>query len=145
MKYNWPAVVAFCRQLMLANTQISGSTSEESAELMWYYKSTMLQTDTFHPYNSDHVMDKALKDMPNYCNYRNCDALRHYKFCRDELLNALYEVLSDMQELTQEWFDDKWNHSPGYVKPTCIKFGNWDKVVDVSFAKLIKAAKKGNV
>ena len=142
MKYNWPAIVDMLNTLMIDNTKILGATPAATIDLMQYYKLTMRATDTFHPFESEHTLSTALANMPNYCNYRNYRALASYKDRKEALLNALFDVLAEMEEITQNWFDDNWNHAPGYVKPLDIEFSSWYKVVDKSFAKLIKAAKK---
>ena len=87
----------------------------------------LLQTNTFHPWNSDGELGRALDRMPERCNYRSIKPYWANKEGRRAVGDACSEILTEMEDKIPDWFDDRWNHTPGYVKPLDITFddNNW--------------------
>ena len=117
MKYNWPEVVDAFKEEMLKNLVLSGHNDRYLRELREYVEIEMMETDCFHPFDSDGELSIALKKMPNYCNYRNIDSYWNWKDGRMLVEDALTEVYFEMEDKIRGWLGNRWNHPPGYYIP----------------------------
>lgn len=142
MKYNWPNVVKMFRKLLIDNVQIVGRNDVETRAFMEHFRLEMIHTDTFHPYETDGNLSSALKNMPNYCNYRSCEALREFKQRKEHVLDAVYMMLQEVDDLITDHFYDNWNHPPGYVAPQKVLHPSWDVFTEQIGGKILSAARK---
>jgi hypothetical protein len=146
MKFNWPAVVDEFRVLLMENVQFTGIDREHTLDLIGYFRMTVRQTDTFHPFNTDRDLDIALRGLPERCDYRSVKRYWAWKNGRMQVEDAVYEMLMECKDTITDHFADPWNFPPGYRKPVDIKFV-WDgcDMADVSgkaFSRIIRAAKR---
>lgn len=77
------------------------------AEYQDYFLFELKETDTFHPRDTDSWLCELTTDIDN------AD--------QDELEEAAWQCLCEMEERVQDWFEDVWNHAPGYLKPEEVK------------------------
>jgi hypothetical protein len=122
MQYSWPKALDIVKQFAQNRTKILGAYPAETIDYMRYFASHLHNTDTFHPCDSERELTRVLNDMPKYCNYRSVDAYWKWKHHIYLLGGACWDVITEIDQLTQEWFNDRWNHPPGYVKPLSIEF-----------------------
>lgn len=78
----------------------------EPAEHKDYMLFELRETDTFHPRDTDSWLCELTSDI------EAAD--------QDELEEAAWQCLCEMEERVHDWFADAWNHAPGYVKPTAL-------------------------
>ncbi len=147
MKYNWPAVVKEYRKILVENVKFFDVDEETglgtiNKDFTGYFSIQVHQTDTFHPFNSDGELSRALDRMPVRCNYRSIKSYWEFKDGKDNIANAIYEMLSEAEDTINDHFADSWNFPPGYAAPDEIEFPDWDRLVtDRLIARLIRAAK----
>lgn len=144
MKYNWSKVVDELRQIVIKNTVFKGANENRTKELHAYFKLMMLETDTFHPYNSDGNLSRELDRMPDRCNYRSVESYWEWKDSREDVMVALMEVYDEINDLIEEHFADPWNFPPGYTPPVSITFrkDNETELPDETIARILRAARK---
>jgi hypothetical protein len=145
MKNNWPAVVKEFRSIVLANVKLYGAQNPKqvSKGFTEYFKIQLNQTDTFHPFDTDGELSRALDNMPERCNYRSCDSYHAWKDGRCDIADALYAMLTEASELIEYHFSDKWNFAPGAPLPARIDMPrDWTDYAESSVSRIIKAAKK---
>ena len=145
MKTNWPAVVKEYRKILVENVKFFkviddfGTIDKSFTE---YFRMTVHQTDNFHPWNSDGELSRALARMPIRCNYRSIKSYWAFKNGKENIANAIYEMLSEAEDIINDHFGDSWNFPPGYVAPDEIEFPDWGYLItDRMVARLIRAAK----
>ena len=124
MQYNWPKVVDLLRQFAQNRTKILGKGPEDTLDFMGHLRLQMQHTDTFHPWNSDGELSRALDRMPKRCDYRSIKSYWAWKDGKERLADACYEVLCEMEETIEAHYMDSWNFAPGYHKPLAIEFTN---------------------
>ena len=78
----------------------------EPAEHKTYMLIELMETDTFHPWDTDGQLCKLTEDL------EGAD--------QDRLEEAAWQCICEMEERVHDWFADAWNHGPGYVKPTVL-------------------------
>ena len=145
MKYNWPAVVKEFRAIVLENVKLYAVHGDPKVDpgLMEYFRMEMQQTDTFHPWDNDGQLSRALEKMPTSCNYRSCKSYWARKDGKESIGDALYEVLSEIGDSITYHFEDKWNFAPGFKLPEDVVMPDWDRIItDKIVNRIIKAAKK---
>jgi hypothetical protein len=140
MKYNWPNVVAAFRKIIIDDVIIVGNNKNHEQDLRSYFKTMVLQTDTFHPFSSDCMLSEALTSIPDRCDYRNVRSYWAWKNGRDQISDALAEMLFEVDDDVVDYFSDAWNFPPGYIKPKEIKFRNDD--TDKFVSRILSAARK---
>jgi hypothetical protein len=145
MKTNWPAVVKEYRKILVENVKFFkviddfGTIDKSFTE---YFRMTVHQTDNFHPWNSDGELSRALARMPIRCNYRSIKSYWAFKNGKENIANAIYEMLTEAEDIINDHFSDSWNFPPGYVAPDEIEFPDWGYLItDRMVARLIRAAK----
>lgn len=147
MRTNWPAVVTEFRKVLVENIKFFDVDEETNfgsinKDLTEYFRMSVFDTDNFHPWNSDGELSRALERMPIRCNYRSIKSYWAFKDGKDEIANAIYEMLTEVEDTVNDYFSDRWNFPPGYTPPDEIEFADWDKVVnDRLVARIIRAAK----
>lgn len=144
MKYNWPAVVTEFRKIMLANVKLYSTldTKKVSEGYTEYFKIQLFETDTFHPFDTDGELSRALDRMPVRCNYRSCDSYRAWKDGRSYIADALYSMMSEVSDLVEDHFSNVWNFPPGVKLPERIVMPkDWSDIADNSVARILKAAR----
>jgi hypothetical protein len=127
VQYSWPKVVDHIRSFTQNRVHFLGATPQETLGFAAYFKEMLHQTDTFHPWNSDGELSRALDKMPKSCNYRSIKSYWANKEGRWTVEDACAEILTEMEDTIQDWFNNSWNHPPGYAKPLEITFDddNW--------------------
>ena len=108
---------------ILRNAFAKGVTVEPE-EYREYFLFELRETDTFHPWDTD----SWLCELTHNTNLDEVD--------RDDLESALAECLCEMEDKLYDWFDDRYNHAPGYTKPDTVKF-DIDIAFTEFFAKLL--------
>lgn len=144
MKYNWPAVVTEFRKIMLANVKLYSTHNPKKVSEGYtdYFKIQLFQTDTFHPFDTDGELSRALDMIPNRCNYRSCDSYRAWKDGRLDIADALYSMMTEVSELVEDHFSNAWNFAPGVKLPERIVMPTgWTDIADSSVARILKAAR----
>jgi hypothetical protein len=145
MKNNWPAVVKEFRSIVLANVKLYGehTPAKPSEGFMGYFKIQLKETDTFHPFDTDGELSRALDRMPERCNYRSCESYHAWKDGRCDIADALYAMLTEASELIEDHFGNAWNFPPVYKPPLRIDMPrDWTDYAESSVSRIIKAAKK---
>jgi hypothetical protein len=137
IKYSWPRAVSELRKIVIENVKFA--LPAEAAN----FKLEMLQTDTFHPFDSDaeHLLSRALGNYPASCNYRSCESYWLNKDSKQELAEALRVWFEETNSRMDEYYGDAWNFAPGYTKPTYV-CSDWDTIADKVTARVLRAAKK---
>lgn len=122
MQYSWPKALDIVKQFAQNRTKILGAYPAETIDYMRYFANHLHNTDTFHPWDSDGELSRALDKMPKRCDYRSIKSYWAWKNGMMKVEDACFEILEEMEGITKDWFDDRWNHPPGYVKPLSIEF-----------------------
>lgn len=117
MKYNWSKVVDAFRDIVLANVSFEADTPAQKADFMGYMKEMVKETDTFHPFDSDHELSRALFMVPQRVDYRSVKSYRAWKRSREQVLDALFEMLCEVEDKIRDHFSDEWNFAPGMFRP----------------------------
>ena len=144
MKYNWPAVVTEFRKIMLANVNLYSTldTKKVSEGYTEYFKIQLFETDTFHPFDTDGELSRALDMIPNRCNYRSLESYHAWKDGRIDIADALYSMMTEVSELVEDHFSNAWNFAPGVKLPERIVMPTgWTDIADSSVSRILKAAR----
>ena len=137
MKYKWSNIVDEFKTLLWANLRF------DNEEVKARVKYLLLQTDVFHPWETDGELSRALDKLPSYCNYRSIEPYWAFKYGRDEVLDGLYAMFEESFDRMVEYMDTKWNFAPGdHDKVEIQLHSDWAIYTDKCFAKIRKAAKK---
>jgi hypothetical protein len=102
----------------------------------------MRQTDQFHAFDSDVSLSRALRNMPQRCNYRSVKSYRAFKNGKEAVLDALYEMCKETNDLIFEYYMHPWNFAPGATLPSDIDFPNWEREVEKMLPKILRAARE---
>jgi hypothetical protein len=142
MNYNWsPALKAF-RATVLKNVKFLDANGKPDRNWTEYFEFEMRATDTFHPFDTDSELSEALKRIAPYCNYRSLELYWLYKDGRDMMSEAVYSMLTEVGELIEEYFSNKWNFAPGTNLPAKIVMPrDWSPIADKAVPSILKAAK----
>jgi hypothetical protein len=143
MKYSWPAVVNELRNIMLKNTSFKCATKQQEKDMQDYFRIMMFETDTFHPWNSDGMLSRALDKLPQRCDYRHVENYWKWKEGRLEVEEALECVFQEMEDTITEWFGNWMNHPPGYVAPEVSMKRNYYNLATVYAGRIIGVGKRG--
>lgn len=141
MKYNWPKIVDAFRGIVLSRVSFKGETPASEKDFMGYMREMVRSTDTFHPFDTDGELSRALNKMPDRCNYRNLKSYWAWKHGREAVADALYDMLYEVDEKIKDHFSDKWNFAPGYVPPKEVVF-NVDEDTTNLVGQILSAARK---
>ena len=138
MKHNWAAVVQELRKLTFDSVAFKGDGKE-------YFRLQLFQTDTFHPFYTaaEEDLDRALKNMPESVNYRNCNSYWAWKDGKLDLQDAIVDWLYEVECLIVDHFADAWNFAPGF-RPEDIKMTftpPCDMVNKRTVARIFRAAR----
>jgi len=122
MKHNWPEVVGVINRFVAHRTKILARTPNETLWNSYYFRQHLFHTDVFHPIGSEGQVGRALSLMPKSCNYRSVKSYWAYKNGKEQLVDACYEILTEMEEAIQAWHSNVWNHGPNYQVPLEVTF-----------------------
>lgn len=144
-KYNWAKAVGEFRKILIENVKLVGNNDAHTADLAGYFRMMVKETDTFHPWNSDGELSRALDKLPKRCDYRSLRIYNEWKSARLDVEDAIYEMLEECSDQIRDHFADAWNFPPGYVKPKEIKI-KWDNcdisnVAGKSFPRIVRVAR----
>lgn len=136
MKYNWPKVIDEFRKIVKEGVSFVGP--EHAAE----FRFELRETDRFHPWNSDDMLDRALSRMPSRCDYRSLKSYWAWRDGRYAIENALDEMLFEVEEIIRDYYLEPRNFAPGYILPTEVCFA-WESrgVTPRMVARILRAAK----
>ncbi len=138
MKYNWPAVIAEFRRIVLENTVFKCASGNNPDVLMCILKSE-LAAGTFHPYGTDCELSKSLENIQKRCDYRNPARVQQWQVDRDMVEDAIYSMLVECREKITEYFTDPWNVEREN-RPTDIRSKWSTNVPRNAFARIHRAA-----
>lgn len=96
----WAEVNTMLRNAFNASVQI------EPAGHAAYFRLELFETDTFHPWDTDGELCRLTHNV----NLAEAD--------QEEITDAAWECLGEMEYKVEEWFQDRMNHTPSYTKPT---------------------------
>lgn len=114
----WAEVNKMLRNSFAAAVQI------EPQEYYDYFLIELRETDTFHPWDTD----SYLCELTHNTDLSEVD--------RDELDQAAWECITEMADKLEDWLSDKWNHAPGYQKPSKVTIKP-EVALDVFLARLL--------
>lgn len=141
MDTNWPAVVKEVRAIMLSHVKIynNGKLDKHAME---EFSFDMINTDNYHPWNSDGELSRSLDRMPIRCNYRSVDSYWDWKNGKYNVVDALHDVFNEMQDIIQDTLTNEWNFEPGYKMPEQIIFPtDWSIISTKAVSRIMRAAK----
>jgi hypothetical protein len=92
---------------------------------------------------SDHLLSKALRQMPDRCDYRSIRSYWAYKHGREAIAEAIDYCLEEMFSEIEEYYSNGWNFPPGFKLPHRISDDtfDWDLLDRKAVSRFIKAAK----
>ncbi len=147
MKYNWPKINEAFRAEVVKHVEFYSEDPNDSdlqvVDKDWkdHFAYYMRSTDTFHPFNSDGDLCRALERMPTRCNYRSIKSYWDFKEGKERILDALFDMCQEVDDLIRDYYSDRWNFEPGLKLPCEIETTIWDNVVPMMMPKIMKAAK----
>jgi hypothetical protein len=143
MKYSWSAVVNELRNAVLKNVSFKCETKAQEKDMTEYFRIMMVETDTFHPWNTDGLLSRELSKLPQRCNYRSIFSYWAWKNGRYKVEAILGDVFGEMEDNIFEWFGNPWNHPPGYKAPEVPMKRGCDELAEKYTGKIISAGRKG--
>lgn len=137
MKANWSAVIDEFRAIVKEGVSFVGP--EHAVQ----FRCELRETDRFHPWNSDDMLDRALSRMPKRCDYRSLKSYWAWKDGRLDIQEALDEMLYEVEDTIRDYYSEPWNFAPGYVLPREVRF-SWEGsgATERMVARILRAAKK---
>jgi hypothetical protein len=132
---NWPAAIQAFRECLFANLKFEDERTKAK------FKHLLFETDTFHPFDSDSALDRALTKMPLRCNYRSCDSYWAFKDGKELMYSAICDMLDEVEYLVEDYFDNAYNFAPNTKKFGEISFKKCvDDTAKKFITKIIRAA-----
>ena len=141
MKYNWPKVVEAFRAEIVKHVVFKDKNGKVDQGWMEEFAYIMRATDTFHPWDSDGELSRALERMPQRCDYRSIKSYWAFKRGKEAILDALYSMCQDVGDIIHDRYDTAWNFAPGIKLPAAIEMPGWEKEVETMLPKILRAAK----
>jgi hypothetical protein len=144
MKYNWPAVVTEFRKIMSSQVKLYSQRDDKniSEDFMEYFNTQLFETDTFHPFDTDGELSRAMDRMPARCDYRSIKSYWAFKDGKENIADALYSMMFEVSDLVEDHFSNVWNFAPGVKLPERIVMPkDWSDIADKSVARILKAAR----
>jgi hypothetical protein len=148
MAYNWPAVVDAFNKIACDNVLIE-SSGERQRDFYDYTKLMFRQTGTFHPWDTDGELSRALGLLPEgRCNYRNVESYWQFKREREhaegEIFDSLCYLFEEIGERLSSHFANPWNFAPGTPLPTKVKGKvEWAELAsEGAVKKIIRASRR---
>jgi hypothetical protein len=138
MKYDWAKLVHEMRIRMMEMTTIEGQDHAHTMDLVGYFRMTMRDTDTFHPFHEDRYLDKAFAGLPERCNFRSVEAYWKYKNARQNVISWMYDYFVQMETLIRDHFSNPMNFPPGYMPPKKVEFGDLEAHAEKSLPMTIR-------
>lgn len=138
MKFDWAKLVREMRIRMSEMVTFEGQDRAHTLDLIGYFRMTIMETDTFHPFDNDRDLDRAFSRLPERCNYRSVDAYWHYKNARQEVISWMYDYFVAMETLIRDHFSNPMNFPPGYMPPKSVKFGDLEAHAEVVLPMTIR-------
>jgi hypothetical protein len=114
--FNWSHVIKTLRTFVVTHVKTDKETYE-------YIKMQMMETDTFHDYDSMDALHSHLSDSLD-----------------EAVWDALYEAIHQMGEQIKEHFEDPWNFAPSYTKPKKLVVPDVERLSRTVMDKLLKEA-----
>lgn len=120
MEYNWPAVMKEFNKIVGENVLIFKDAKDKKPDPAWTadFRIQLFRCDSFHPYDSDNELSRALSRMPaGRRNYRSCDAYWEYAERKDDVLDAVYIMLEEAGDRIRAHYQEEWNFPPEIELP----------------------------
>lgn len=148
MTFNWSAVVDAFNKIALDNV-VFEAPKDRQRDLHDYTKLAFQQAGTFHPWDTDGELSRALGLWPEgKCNYRNVESYWQFKrekeHAENEVFDSLCYVFEEIGERLSSHFANPWNFAPGTHLPTKVTGKvSWAELGTASAVrKILKASRK---